>query len=140
MPMIYDALVKLGAAHPELRGSIRPLLKVAALGETYVRRLHNLDQEYLTEVVGEAKDILANEGARILKVDDGHQSKTIRGTYEGTKFQVTFGSPSEGQMYVFSILDGGARAAKKLTILSMSPMNVASETLYRHHGNGGFLD
>ncbi len=43
-------------------------------------------------------------------------------------------------MYVATTLDGGERTAKMLTIISMSPMNVGSETLYSHHGNGGFLN
>lgn len=133
---VYEQLVKLGAERPELRAHIRPLLKAAKAGDTFAKRLSELQKEYLKEVLDEAQDILKNEGAKDVKVKDNR----ISGVYQDQEFSVEFGFRPSNPAAMFSqVTYSGVKKAEEFVILSLSPMNVASEAMYAHHRQGGFL-
>ena len=133
---LEQSLVKLGTLRPELRSHIRPLLKQAG-GETFGRRLHELNVEYIQEVIEEATDILSTNGAGNVRAKMVGSGCEITGLYQGVQFEIVTTGTGMGEMTV-SYEWGKAKKSMKWPLTSMSPMNVAAESLFKHFS--GFID
>ena len=133
---LEQSLVKLGTLRPELRPHIRPLLKQAG-GGTWGGRIHDLNVEYIQEFIEEATDILSTNGAENVKAKMVSSGCELTGLYQGLKFEIVTSAAWSGEMTV-SYEWGKAKKSMKWPLASMSPMNVAAESLFKHFS--GFVN
>lgn len=115
----------------ETRRAIVAAVKVAA-GGTWGRRLNELKQEYMGEVVREAIEIIKSEGGKAAGGATGVVGNLKGMSADGQPVQLTLQwgdgwSAIESTMYL-----GGDKRKGKHVVLSMSPSQVAAEALYAH--------
>ena len=129
-----SALLRYASALPkgsETRRAIVAAVKVAA-GGTWGRRLNELKQEYMGEVVREAIEIIKSEGGKAAGGATGVVGNLKGMSADGQPVQLTLQwgdgwSAIESTMYL-----GGDKRKGKHVVLSMSPSQVAAEALYAH--------
>ena len=122
-------LIKLAHAHPELRGDLLPLLTSTkqASTDTLNRRLEMVRKEYLRDVCVEAAAILTSEGGYVAITGDD----LIYGILNNQKVEVSWMWLPNNKITSKMSIDREKRAGTHHA-LSMSPMNVASESMYKH--------
>lgn len=106
--------------------------KTAASQGTWGRRLNELKQEYMGEVVREAIEIIKSEGGKAAGGATGVVGNLKGMSADGQPVQLTLQwgdgwSAIESTMYL-----GGDKRKGKHVVLSMSPSQVAAEALYAH--------
>lgn len=118
-------------AESETRRAIVAAVKVAAAG-TWGRRLNELKAEYMSEVVREAVEIIKSEGGKAAGGAIGVVGNLKGMSADGQPIQLTL-QWDDGWRTISSALTlGGNKRVGKHVALSMSPMNVAAESLYAH--------
>jgi hypothetical protein len=138
-------LIRLAHKHPEFRKDLIPLLgakksisivkkkattsKVGS--ETWYVMLSDLKAHFLSEIVKEAASLIEHEGDADILVG----STVIKGTLNGKKLEVLYqwGQwDSSGKETVVSYMHwDGKRREEEHNLINMSPMNVATESLFQ---------
>jgi hypothetical protein len=124
-------------AHSLPKGSEERREILAGMGQTWGRQLNELKAEYMQEVVDAAVKILKDEGIRT-KGDVRGPSGRVEGLFQGEPVRVHY--RWEGTGIIISSMSTGSPAPKghKNYVISLSPANVASESIYKHFG--GLID
>lgn len=114
------------------RAIIAAVGKTAAPQDTWGRRLNELKAEYMSEVVREAVEIIKSEGGKAAGGAIGVVGNLKGMSADGQPIQLTL-QWDDGWRTISSALTlGGNKRVGKHVALSMSPMNVAAESLYAH--------
>jgi hypothetical protein len=127
------ALLRYASSLPEghgLRDTILAAVKVAS-GGTWGQRLETLQENYMAEVVAEAVSIIKSEGGEVTRVSDylgfvkgtGADKQPITLRFQWQHENVIESSMTLGQ--------GNTRKGKHV-VLSLSPSQVAAESMYKH--------
>ena len=127
------ALLRYASALPvesDMRKVIVAAVKVAASG-TWGQLLEKGQSEYMGEVVAEAVSIIKSEGGKATST-----VHNISGVVKGTSADgqlITLGFQWQGERTIQSFMSLGKDTRKgKHVVLSMSPSQVAAESLYAH--------
>ena len=114
-------------------------------GQTWTRRVNELQAQFLNEVLHEVAGILENEGFSHPKVSGNAVTATHSGAPDpglspasrqhgagNFHLDLSWGKPNE---MTGSVSYGSAHKNLKLLVTSVSPMQVASEAIFAHfHG------
>lgn len=115
----------------DMRKVILAAVKVAA-PSTWGQRLNELKQEYMSEVVREAREIIKSEGGKAAGGAIGVVGNLKGTSADGQPIQLTL-QWGDGWSTIESIVYLGSDKRKgKHVVLSLSPSQVASESLYAH--------
>jgi hypothetical protein len=118
---------------------------VVAVGHTWIRRLNELQDQFMTEVMHEASKILEGEGFTHIKIQGNvvealHEGgpepgrSIVRPEHEAGDFRLIL-SWSGGTSMTGSVRYGPALKKLSIIVTSVDPMQVASESIYAHfHG------
>lgn len=128
------ALLRYASSLPkgsETRRAIVAAVKVAA-GDTWGMRLNELKREYMGEVIREAIEIIRSEGGKAAGGAVGVVGNLKGMSADGQPIQLTLQWGDGWSTIESTVYLGGEKRKGKHVVLSMSPMNVASESLYAH--------
>ena len=136
MSDLRSSLIRLAASMPKGSEERKALLGVLATdkeaSDTWYRRIQPLQAQFLREVVAQAENIFGDAGATDVRTGPNY----INGTVDGQKFSVMWNWTSRGIESVMAL--GHARREGNFEPISKDPMNIASESIYKHFQ--GLLD
>ena len=113
-----------------LRDTILAAVKVAS-GGTWGYRLEALQENYMAEVVAEAVSIIKSKGGEVTRVSD--YLGFVKGTSaDGQPITLRFQWQPENIIESSMMLGQGNTRKGKHEVFSLSPSQVASESLYKH--------
>ena len=134
------ALLRYASSLPvesDMRKVIVAAVKVAAAG-TWGQRLNELKKEYMGEVVREAVGVIQNEGGTAVVLKRSFSNIVNGNSADGKLISLTLRWLDEKTIESFMTLGIDTRNVKqgkrigKHVVLSMSPSQVAAESLYAH--------
>jgi hypothetical protein len=128
------ALLRYASSLPEghgLRDTILAAVKVAAPG-TWGQRLNEAKREYMSEVIQEAVRIIQNEGGKAVVLKRAFSNKVNGTSVDGQPIQLTLQWRDEWSTLESLMYLGSDKRMGKHVVLSLSPSQVASESLYKH--------
>ena len=130
MSDLRSNLIRLAATMPKGSANRKALLDVLGTekeaSDTWMRRLEPIQAGFMREVVAEAESILGDAG--VTKIQTG--PNFITGVLQGEKLSI-YWMWQNGDI-VSKMTVGSDRRQGTHLPLSMSPMNVASESIYKH--------
>ena len=130
-----SAMIRKAYSLPKGDAKRREIL--AAAGQTWYRRLNELKADFMQEVVNEAVDILRDEGIRA-KSDVHGVVGSVKGEVNGESVSIHY-QWGDGYSTIKSTMAVGRNSRSHTNpVLSLSPDNVASESIYKHFG--GLID
>jgi hypothetical protein len=124
-------------AHSLPKGSEERREILAAVSQTWGRRLNELKFDFMQEVVNKAIDILRDEGIRA-KSDVRGVVGEVKGEVNGEPVSIHYQWDDGFSTIKSTMAMGHNSRTHKNKVLSLSPDNVASESIYKHFG--GLID
>ncbi len=110
---------------------------LAAVGQTWGRMLNELKTEFMHDVVDAAVGILRTEGIRA-KGDVRGVVGEVKGEVNGDPVSIRYQWDDGFSTIKSTMAMGRDSRTHKNKVLSLSPANVASESIFRHFG--GLID
>lgn len=130
MSDLRSSIIRLAATMPKGSEERKALLTVLATdkaaSDTWGKRLEAIWNGFVREVVAEAETIFDDTGATDVRTGPNY----INGTVNGRRFSV-FWTLERGDI-TSQMQFGGGRRVGKHQPFSMSPLNVAAESIYGH--------
>ena len=131
------SLIRLASTMPV--GSPERKTLLAAMGDTWFRRLNELKQDYMREVVDEAIITIRTEGgARSgedtkVKGDVRGVGGEVKGTFKGEPLKLKY-YWDDNKTIISELTIGRDSRKHKMVVLSSNPASVAADSLYAHIG------
>ena len=129
------ALLRYASSLPvesETRRAIVAAVKVAGMDDTWIQRIDEAKDLYMEYVVTYAYRILKREGYNVTGENNKGRGE-VRGTSADGQHKVLLTLDWVSTETMKSVLTVGQDVRRGMHfVLSMSPMNVASESLYKH--------
>lgn len=124
-------------AHSLPKGDAERREILAGMGQTWGRQLSELKFDFMQEVVNKAIDILRGEGIRA-KGDVREGSSYVKGEVNGEPMEIHYRWDPDHHKIDSAMTIGRSTRQHRMTLFSLSPENVASESIYKHFG--GLID